>query len=227
MWWDFPLALTETGGARRYVTLFEAPFQASTLSDCENNALRAGSLIVIPPPPLGSQPLAGSVVADLLGYNLPQWTSEVQEVTSHMQWPPDVALSCPSMDLVSLLNRLEGLTRVPYCRICFRVGQRCQCSSVPHHAPGPTAALWAPPTASYAAMVSSTETTASTSAAGVTPLSHLPPGMPALEPMDTSPALTTQELLTTAGIGRGRKPRTQPQTPTAPGLRQTRPGMPQ
>ena len=46
------------GGARRYVTLFEAPFQASVLNDSENNALRASSLMAIPPLPPGSQPLA-------------------------------------------------------------------------------------------------------------------------------------------------------------------------
>ena len=62
---------------------------------------------------------------------------------------------------------------------------------------------------SYMAMVSSTETTASTSAAGVTPPSHLPPGMPAIEAMDTLPAPSMENLLATAGVGWGRKPRTQ------------------
>ena len=119
-------------------------------------------------------------------------------------------MSCPQSDIIGVLDRLEGLTRVRYCQSCFGVGQRCQCSVVPHQAPGPTAALWTPPTVSYAAMVSSTETTASTSAAGVTPLSYLPPGMPTLEAMDMLPAPTMENLLATAGIGRGRKPRTQP-----------------
>ena len=64
-------------------------------------------------------------------------------------------------------------------------------------------------------MVSSTETTASTSAAGVTPPSHLPPGMPAIEPMDTLLAPTMENLLATAGIGPGRKPRTLPRMPAA------------
>ena len=76
-------------------------------------------------------------------------------------------------------------------------------------------------------MVSSTETTASTSAVGVTPLSHLLPGMPAIEPMDMLPAPTTENLLATAGVGWGRKPRTPPRMPAAPGLRQTRPRTPQ
>ena len=209
-WWDFPQALAKTGGARRYVTLFEAPFQASVLTDHENNALRASSLMVIPTLPPGSQPLAGSFAADLLGNNLTQWASQLQEVTSHMRWPPEAAVSCPQSDIIGVLDWLEGITRVRYCRHCFGVGQRCQCSAVPRQAPGLTAALWTPPTVTYMAMVSSTETMASTSAAGVTPPSHLPPGMPAIEPMDTLPAPTMENLLTTAGVGRGHKPRTLP-----------------
>ena len=226
-WRDFPQALAEMGGARRYVTLFEALFQASVLTDHENNALRAGSLMTIPPLPPGIQPLAGSTAVDLLGNNLTQWASHVQEVTLHMRWPPEVAVSCPTSDMIGVLDRLEGLTRVRYCRSCFGVGQRCQCSMVPCQAPGPMTALWTPPTVSYTAMVSSTETTASTSAAGVAPPSHPPPGMPALEPMDTLPAPTMENLLATAGISWGRKPRTQPRMPAAPGLCQMRPRMPQ
>ena len=114
-WQDFPQALSETGGTRQYVTLFEAPFQASVLTDRENNALRAGSLMVIPPLPPGSQPLAGSFAFDLLGSNLTQWASQVQEVTSHMQWPLEAAVSCPQSDIIGVLDRLEGLTRVRYC----------------------------------------------------------------------------------------------------------------
>ena len=112
-------------------------------------------------------------------------------------------------------------------RSCFGVGPGCQCSTVPHQASGPMAALWTPPTLSYSAMVSSTETTASTSVAGVTPPSHLLLREPAIELMDTLPPLTTENLLATAGIGQGRKPQTPPRMPTAPGLHQTRPKMPQ
>ena len=183
--------------------------------------------MVIPPPPLGSQPLSGSTTVDLLGNNLTQWASHMQDVASHMRLPPEVAASCPQSDIVGVLNRLEGMTRVRYCRHCFGVGQRCRCSAIPHQAPGPTSALWAPPTVSYVAMVSSTETTASTSAAGVTHPSYLPPGMPPLEAMDTLLAPTTENLLATAGVSRGHGTRTQLRIPAAPGLRQTRPRMPQ
>ena len=155
-WQDFPQVLTEMGGARRYVTLFETPFQASVLSDSENNALRASSLMVIPPLPPGSQPLAGSTAVDLMGNNLIQWASDVQEVTSYMRWPPEAAVRCPLVDMISVLNRLEGLARVRYCRSCFGVGSGCQCSTAPRQVSGPMAALWALPTLSYSAMVSST-----------------------------------------------------------------------
>ena len=190
------------GGARCYATLFEAPFQASVLNDSENNALRASSLMAIPPLPHGSQPLAGSTAVDLMGNNLTQWASDVQEVASYMRWPPEAAMRCPLVDMIGVLSQLEGLAR--YCRSCFGVGPGCQCSTVPRQVSGPMAALWAPPTLSYSAMVSSTETTASTSTAGVTPPSHLPPRDPAVELMDMLPPLTMENLLATAGVGRGR-----------------------
>ena len=88
------------------------------------------------------------------------------------------------------------------------------------------AALWALPMLSYLAMVSSTETTASTSTAGATPSGRLLPRDRIAKPMDTLLPLTMENLLATAGVGRGRKPQTPPRMPTAPGLRQTRPQMP-
>ena len=75
-------------------------------------------------------------------------------------------------------------------------------------------------------MASSTETTASSSVAGVTPLSYPPPGIPPLEPMDTLPAPISENLLATAGVGRGGRTRSQLRTPTTPGICQTRPTAP-
>ena len=144
-----------------------------------------------------------------------------------MWWPPEAAVRCPLVDMIGVLNRLEGLARVQYCRSCFGVGPGCQCSAVPCQVSGSMAALWALPTLSYSAMVSSTETTASTSTAGVTPPSHLPPRDPAVELMDTLLPLTMENLLATGGVDRGRKPQTLRCMPTAPGLHQTRPKMPQ
>ena len=70
--------------------------------------------MAIPPLPPGSQPLAGSTTVDLMDNNLTQWASDVQEVASYMWWPPEAAVRCPLVDMVSVLNRLEGLARVRY-----------------------------------------------------------------------------------------------------------------
>ena len=200
---------------------------ASALSDRENNALWAGSLLAVPPPAPGTQPLAGSTTVDLPGSSLTQWATHVQDVASGMRLPPEAAVNCPQVDIVGVLNRLERMTMVRYCRLCFGVGQKCGCSSVPHQTPSQASALWMPSMMSYMAMASSTETTASSSVAGVPPPSYPPPGLPPLEPMDTLPASTSENLLATAGVGRGGRGRSQPSTPTAPGLRQMRPTAPQ
>ena len=95
---------------------------ASALSDHENNALRAGSLLAVPPPAPGSQPLAGSMTVDLPGNSLTQWATHIQDVTSGMRLPPEAAVNCPQADIVGVLNRLEGMTQVQYCHLCFGVG---------------------------------------------------------------------------------------------------------
>ena len=176
---------------------------ASALSDHENNALWAGSLLAVPPPAPGTQPLAGLTMVDLLGNSLTQWATHIQDVASGMKLPPEAVVNCPQADIVGLLNQLERMTRVQYCHLCFGVGQKCGCSSVPHQTPSQASALWMPPMMSYVAMASSIETTASSSAAGVPPLRYPPPGLPPLEPVDMLLAPTLENLLATAGVSRG------------------------
>ena len=225
-WRDFLLALAETRGARRYVTLFEAPFEASALSDRENNALRASSLMVMPPPPPGMCLLAGLTTVDLTGASLTQWASYIQEVTSAMRMPLEVAVNCPQEDIVGVLNRLEMLTPLKYCRLCFGIGNKCRCTNVPCQTPSQGSALWTPPTMSYTTMASPTMTTASSPVGGVPPLGYPPPGPPPGDPalMDMLLAPSTGNLLATAGVGRGlRSPAVGPQAPTAPSPHQVQP----
>ena len=219
-WRDFPQALTETRGARRYVTLFEAPFEASVLSDRENNALQVSSLMAVPPPAPGTQSLAGLTMIDLPGSSLTQWAMHVQDIASGMRMPPEAVVNCPQEDTVGVLNQLERMTPVKYCRLCFRVGKKCRCSNVPRQTPSQASALWTAPMMSYVTMASSTETTASSSVGGVPPPRYPPPGLPPFDPapMDTLPTTTSENLLATAGVGRGGRGLRQPRTPTAPGL---------
>ena len=185
--------------------------------------------MAMPPPAPGTPSLAGLAMVNLPGSSLTQWATHIQDVASGMRMPPEVAVNCPQQDIIGVLNRLESMTPVKYCRLCFGVGKKCRCSNVPHQTPSQASALWTPPTMSYVTMASSTETTASSSVGGVPLLRYPPPGLPPIDPvpMDTLPAPTSGNLLATAGVGRGGRGLRQPRTSTAPGLHQTHPMAPQ
>ena len=226
IWREFPLALADTRGARHYITLFEASSEASVLSDHENNALQAGSLMAVPPPPPGMHLLAGVTTVNLTGASLTQWASHIQDITSGMRQPLEVAVKCPQEDIVMVLDRLEALTSLKYCHFCFGIGHKCRCANVPCQTPSQGSSLWMPLTMSYAAMASPSETTASTPVGGVLPLGYPQPGLPpgGLVLMDMLLAPSTGYLLATASVGRGQKmPAAGSRTPTAPGLHQVRP----
>ena len=223
-WSDFPQTLMQTQGARRYITLFESPFVDSGLSERENNALRASSVLVVSPPPPEVQPLEGLQGIDLPEANLTQWASYVQDVASWMRKPPSAATCCPSQDMVGVLHKLENLTGVGFCHLCYTLGGSCRCSRAAPQAPPSyrDQALWVPPQPSYASMASSMITTASTSMRGVSPTAGPPPGSSARgrpSPMDVSPAPQSYNLLAQAGVGRGLWPQPTPGSarPRAPG----------
>ena len=182
--------------------------------------------MAVPPPPPGMPFLARLTTVDLAGASLTQWASYIQDVTSGMRRPLEVAVNCPQEDTVGVLNRLEMLTPLKYCRLCFGIDNKCRCTNVPRHTPSQGLALWMPLTMSYATMASPTMTTASSSVGRVLPLGYPPPGPPPGDPasMDMLPAPSTENLLATASVGRGwRLPAVGPQTPTAPGPHQVQP----
>ena len=174
------------------MTLFESPFVDSGLSETENNALRASSLLAVPPPPPDMQPLEGLQGTNLTKANLTQWASYVQDVASEMQRPPHAAMDCPKRDIAGVLPRLENLTRVGFCYLCYTLGNTSGCAGATHQVPHGygSMALWTLPKPSYASMASSMTTTASTSMRGVSPTTGPPPGFPTIgvpTPMDVSP----------------------------------------
>ena len=208
MWSEFPQTLMQMQGARRYETLFESPFVDSSLSERENNALSASSLLAVPPPPPEVRSLEGLQGVDLPKANLTQWASYVQDVASGMWKPPHAATSCPSQDMAGILHRLENLAGVGFCHLCYVLGGNCRCSKATPQAPLSyrDQALWVLPQPSYASMASSTITTTSTSMRGVSPTVGPPLGFPARgapSPMDVSLAPKSYNLLAQAGVGRG------------------------
>ena len=224
-WSDFPQPLTQTQGARRYVTLFESPFVGSGLSEAENNALRVSSLLAVPPPPPDVQPLEGLQGTNLTEANLTEWASDVQDVASGMRRPPCTARECPKWDIAGVLHRLENLTGVGFCHLCYTLGNTCGCAGVTHQAPHGygSMAVWTPPKPSYTSMASSTMTTASPSMRGVLSTMGLPPGFPTLEAPTPMAVSLGYNPLAHAGVGWGLRPQSKPgsagqQTPGATGL---------
>ena len=122
-----------------------------------------------------------------------------------MQRPPHAARECPKQDIAGVLHKLENLTRVSFCHLCYTLGNTCGSTGVTHQAPHSyrSTALWTPPKPSYALMASSTTTTASPSMRGVSSTTGPPPDFPTLEaptPMDVSPGYNP---LVHARVGRG------------------------
>ena len=214
--------------------------------------------MALPPPPPGAASLVGLAALDLPGSSLTQWAMCIQDVATGLRLPPEAAVSCPQADIVGVLNKIEDMMPIKYCRFCLSIGKKCRCSNVPWQSPSAGATLWTPPMMSYPAMASFTETTASSSvggvppqrhppiglspadsavmsyatmasipeaaasspAGGVPPQRHPPPGLPPPQQilMDTLPALSTENVLAAASVGRGkRSPATRPRMPTTPG----------
>ena len=178
----------------------------------------------MPPPPPEVRPLKGLQGTNLPEANLTQRASYVQDVASGMRKPPCTATDCPSQDLAGVLHKLENLTGVGFCRLCYTIGGSCRCSrAAPQALPSyRDQALWALPLPSYASMASPMITTASTSKRGVLSTSGPPPGFPARGGptlMDVSPASQSYNLLAQVEVGTGLWPQSAPGSarPWAPG----------
>ena len=109
----------------------------SGLSEKENNALRASSLLVVPPAPAEVQPLEGLQGTNLPEANLTQWASCVQDVASGMQRPPHAALECPNQDIAGFSidwrtspELAFAISAMPWAALVDVRGQRIRPSTV-------------------------------------------------------------------------------------------------
>ena len=128
--------------------------------------------MALPPRPPGAASLVGLTALDLPGSSLTQWATCIQNVVTGLRLPPEVAVSCPQVDIVGVLNKIEDMTLIKYCCFCLGVGKKCRCSNVPWQSSSSGSTLWTPPMMSYPAMASFSETTAISSVGGVPPQRH-------------------------------------------------------
>ena len=166
-------------GARRYISAFRAPLQElSTLSPAQIHTLRACSLLVIPPPP-EKVPPQGGFPMDLSELNLSSWATLVQEVVAGLQaLPPNLGHDM-SLPAVALLQLLETLTGVGFCRYCYHLGSRCICMGSYQPTPPQSWSQIVEQTPGYGVTASSGGmTTPSTTVAGMSGYVAPPPGLP-------------------------------------------------
>ena len=127
LWESFPRALKRRAGTRRYVGAFRAPFQDLRLSPPQEHALRACSLLTIPPLPPGQEALSGGVPEDLSQDNLSTWADTVQDVAARMIAPQPETSQTIFPQVVEVLTLLESVSRVAFCRQCYLPGSACRC----------------------------------------------------------------------------------------------------
>ena len=206
-WESFPQTLQSHEGAGRYINAFQAPFQElPPLSSQEVYVLRACSLLVIPPPPPGRAAPQGRFPTDLMEINLSDWVFLVQDVAAGLQALPTRLSNCLDPEVVTLLQRLEAVTKVRFCHLCYYLDTNCRCAGVPLSTPLTSWSQITEWTSGYRTAPSSGVTTLSTSLEG---MSRLVPPPPGISIWDTFPweTPTPQQLVTTPSyrtpVGRG------------------------
>ena len=110
LWESFPRVLERRAGTRRYVGAFRAPFQDLRLTPPQEHALRACSLLAIPPPPPGQEALPGGVPEDLSQDNLSTWADTVQDVAAGMIAPQPETSQTIFPQVVEVLTLLESVS---------------------------------------------------------------------------------------------------------------------
>ena len=172
-------------------------------------ALRACSLLVIPPPPPGRVAPQGGFPTDLMEINLSDWASLVQDVAAGLQALPPRLSDCLDPEVMTLLQWLEAVTQVRLCHLCYYPDTNCRCAGVPLSTPLTSWSQITERTPGYRMTASSGGvTTPSTSLGGISGLVPPPPG---ISMWDTSPweAPKPQQLVTTPSyrppIGRGKQ----------------------
>ena len=145
------------------------------------HALRACSLLVIPPPKERVPP-PGGFPSDLWDLNLSSWAGLVQDVASGLLAPPPNLGSDMGLPAVALLELLEKATGWEYCRYCCHLGSRCICMGAYSPVPPPSWSQVVDQSPGYGATTSSGGMTApSTTAAGMSGYVPPPPGLPPID----------------------------------------------
>ena len=110
--------------------------------------------------------------------NLSDWASLVQDVAAGLQALPPGLSNCLDPEVLNLLQRLEAVTQVKFCCLCYYPDPNCRCPGVPLLAPPTSWSQIMERTSVYWATASSGGvTTPSTSLGGMSRFLPPPPGI--------------------------------------------------
>ena len=96
------------------------------MQDKQVHALRACSLVAMPPPEQRMPP-PGGFPKDLAMLNLMGWAGLIQDVAQGMRMVPSNLSMEVYTDSMVLLQLLEATTGMRYCRICYQPTPSCLC----------------------------------------------------------------------------------------------------
>ena len=109
--------------------------------------------------------------------NLSDWASLVQDVAAGLQALPPGLSNCLDPEVITLLQRLEAVTQVRFCCLCYHPNTNCRCAGVPLSTPLTSWSQITERTGYGMTASSSGVTTLSTSLGGMSRLVPPPPGI--------------------------------------------------
>ena len=93
--------------------------------------MRACSLLAILPPPPGTSLRHLEIPMDLSAMKLPDWVNKIQDLATGMVMLPPTFLVTGAVVQLSVLPKLERVSRVRACRFCLHPHTVCGCGQVP------------------------------------------------------------------------------------------------
>ena len=159
------------------------------------------------PFPPGRVAPQGGFPTDLMEINLSDWASLVQDVAAGLQALPPELSNCLDPEVITLLQRLEAVTQVRFCHLCYYPDTNCRRAGVPLLTPLTSWSQITERTPGYGRTASSGGvTTPSTSLGGMTGLVPPPPGISIWDTFPWKAPIPEQPVTTPSyrpPIGRG------------------------
>ena len=138
---------------------------------------------------------SGRLPPNLMQINLSDWASLVQDVAAGLQALPSGLSNCLDPEILNLLHRLEAVTQVKFCHLCYYPETNCRCAGVTPMTPLTSWSQIMEQTPGYGMTASSGGvTTPSTSLGGMSRLVPPPPGISIWDPFQWKAPISQQPV---------------------------------